>query len=262
MPAEGRLAKSEEGACKQSGMSVCPAAGLPGLETLLRTTVAPMSLCRGRLFSAGASEAAKKASWKSFSVRHVRVAWLALCPDCARQSCWANVEQRSCWANVEQHSHSGAEQPLTAKECVARANEDRVHQAPGLLQRPTLWVQDHYGLPRWTATAQPCVGSGTRSTAHRLFAAPLNVLPGALLRASTVWVQDEFLSTVWDRADPATLGGLAAVDEQAPAPAQPGPAPPPEGATASHPDYRCLAYKQTFKAAVSLPTQMHGLPAS
>ncbi|KAK9843760.1 hypothetical protein WJX81_005117 [Elliptochloris bilobata] len=48
---------------------------------------------------------------------------------------------------------------------------------------------------------------------------------------------DEFLSTVWDRADPAALGGLAAVDEQAELPAPRGPTPPPEGAPASHSDY-------------------------
>jgi hypothetical protein len=61
-------------------------------------------------------------------------------------------------------------------------------------------------------------------------------------------LQDEFLSTVWDRSDPAGVGGLAAVDEL---PARSGPTPPPalESAPVSHPDYRRVAFSLTIRAA-------------
>lgn len=51
-------------------------------------------------------------------------------------------------------------------------------------------------------------------------------------------MQDEFLSTVWDRSDPTGAGGLAVLDEQ---PARRLPTPPPESGAVSHPDYRCGA---------------------
>jgi len=69
-----------------------------------------------------------------------------------------------------------------------------------------------------------------------------------LLSFGPAVLQDEFLSTVWDRSDPAGVGGLPPVDEQ---PERSGPTPLPalESAPVSHPDYRRAALCVTLTAA-------------